>query len=890
MRRFLLRLIALFRAGRAEAELTREIDAHLRLLEDRFVQNGLSADEARLAARRAFGGVEQTKERQRDERSFRWMDESWLDLKLGARMLVKFPGITLIAVIALAVAIGAGAAYLEFVTEAIRPSLPVPGGDRIVGIQQWDIVGGRPEPRVVRAFRTWRDGVTSIELLGASRLLERNLIGNDSRVELVHGVEISASAFRLIPVRPLLGRPLVEEDERAGAPDVVVIGQALWRDRFGSDPAIVGKTVRLGNDTHSVVGVMPENFGFPINQSLWTPLRVHTLDFGNGEGPALRMFGRLKPGITTEAAESELLSILSATRADDGTERPLRPQVRPYVESLWQSIDNGRLQMRVLYSVNLFFVGLLLLCGANVATLVFGRTITREAEITVRTALGASRRRIIAQLFAEGLVLTSLATVVGLATASFALRWGRANWLAGADGGAAAPFWWDDRLSPETVLYAAVLAVLAAVIVGVVPAAKATGPQMQSRLKAAAAGSGLRFGGVWTAVIVGQVAITVVFMLSVVSIGWDFYANEYRGGEVAFARERYLSARLAGPDPERTARSEAAFVELQRRLSGEPGVRAVTSGTAFPGMQHSELFVEFRDAPAKLPKTGPLLVQSVAVAANFFDVFNAPIAAGRAFTSADLALNRPVAIVDQTFVQQVLDGRNPIGQWVRQPQRSENPEAGRWYEIVGVIGDLSIAPGKTSEDAIIYFPFAEASANMHIAVQLEGDGRAFAPRLRTLAFEVEPTLRLHEVLSLDQVNQSDRLAAEFFMRAFALVSVLALLLSTAGVFSMMAFAVARRTREIGIRVAIGADRWQILTGVFLRAFRQVAVGVAIGSVPGGLLVMAGAPEVAKGSTAGWVILAVTTVAAVMMTVTLLACAVPARRAFGVHPADALRAD
>ena len=157
MRRFLLRLLALVRAGRAEAELTREIDAHLRLLEDRFVQNGLSADEARLAARRAFGGqLQQTKERQRDERSFRWIDESWLDLKLGARMLVKFPGITLIAVIALAVAIGAGAAYLEFVTEAIRPSLPVPGGDRIVGIQQWDVVGGRPEPRAVRALRLAR--------------------------------------------------------------------------------------------------------------------------------------------------------------------------------------------------------------------------------------------------------------------------------------------------------------------------------------------------------------------------------------------------------------------------------------------------------------------------------------------------------------------------------------------------------------------------------------------------------------------------------------------------------------------------------------------------------------------------------------------------------------
>ena len=573
MRRFLLRILAFFRSSSAEADLRREIDSHLQLLEDQFVARGLTAAEARLAARRAFGGqVEQVKERQRDARSFRWIDESWLDLKLGARMLVKFPGITLIAVAALSVAIAAGAAYLEFVNEAIRPSLAIPDGDRVVGIQQWDIAGGRPEHRSLREFVVWREQLKSIELLGAYRPLERNLISEDGRVELVHGVEISPAAFRLIQVSPLLGRPLVNEDERPGSPAVVVLGYDVWRSRFGGDPAILGKAVRLGDETHTVVGVMPDGFGFPINHTLWAPLRVAATEVVTGMGPDIRMFGRLAPGITTQAAESELASIAVRSVAEPGAPHQLRPQVRPYVPSLWSSIDNGQLQIRILYGANLFFVGLVMLCGANVATLVFGRTVMREAEITVRTALGASRRRIIAQLFAEALVLTTIAASVGLIAASFGLRWGRGNWLAAAGDGGFPPFWWDDRLSAETILYGAALAVLAAVIVGVVPAAKATGSQMQSRLKyAAAGGGGMRFGGGWTVVIVGQVAVTVVFVLSVVAIAMDFLANEYRGGTVAFPREKYLSARLVvDREPTETTLRDTSAVGCRQKRTCAP--------------------------------------------------------------------------------------------------------------------------------------------------------------------------------------------------------------------------------------------------------------------------------------------------------------------------------
>jgi putative ABC transport system permease protein len=407
-----------------------------------------------------------------------------------------------------------------------------------------------------------------------------------------------------------LGRGLVQEDEQLGAPLVVVLGQQLWQARFGSDPAVVGRTVRLGSAVHTVVGVMPASFGFPINHSLWVPLRVNLTDLRSGEGPAILVFGRLAPGVPLEAAQAELTAI--STRTDGNTlraDQKLRPQVRPYVASYWSSTRDGQLQIVVLYSVNLFFIALLGVCGANVATLVFARTATREAEITVRSALGASRTRIVAQLFSEALVLALVAAGVGLAASSFGLRWGKANWLAGTANSTAAPFWWNDQLSTETLLYAGALTLLAAAIVGVVPALKATRPEMHARLKLAAVGGGsLKFGGIWTGVIVTQIALTVVFLLSVVSVGWNLWATGYRSAVTSFPRERYLSVRIemdreppaaasaTDAEAERRRRLRLTYQELENRLLAEPDVAAVTYAAAFPGLSHGEFWVEFQGA------------------------------------------------------------------------------------------------------------------------------------------------------------------------------------------------------------------------------------------------------------------------------------------------------
>ena len=903
IRRFLRRLLALVRPGRAEADLAREIDAHLHLIEEQFIAGGMPPDEAHYAARRAFGGVAQAKEHQRDARAFRTLAGWPMDLKLGARMLVKSPGLTIVAVLALTVAIGGGVAYMELVNDLYRPSLPLADGDRIVGIQNWDVAKDKAEPHLLHDFLRWREQARSVEHLGAVHAIERNLVAGDGRSEPVRGVEISTSAFRLVPTPPLLGRPLRSEDENPSAPPVVLIGYSLWQSRFSGEPNVVGRQVRLGSGSYTVVGVMPEAFGFPINHSLWLPLRIHGASVTRGGGPELRVFGRLAPGAERETAQAELNAITLRAAADaPASNQHLRPQVKPYLESILTVDADDGTQKVILYSVNIFFLGLLGICGANVATLVFARTATREGEITVRTALGASRGRIIAQLFAEALVLTSVAAVMGLTAAAFGVR--LITDLVRAQG-IPAPFWWNEQLAPLTLAYTLVLAVLAAAIIGIVPGLKATGPEMQARLKhAGAGGSGMKFGALWTGVIVGQVALTVVFLLTVVSLAWNAHGGRNGDKEFVFPTAEYLTLALeidrdstistsrAAAQADRNTALLAAYLQLEQRLEADPGVAGVTYTNRVPGLGTGEFWVELDGIePATRPSNGPLWVGTSSVAADFFATLNAPLVLGRTFTQTEIELERPVAVVDETFARLIFGAANPIGQRVRHQQNAEHAEAGPWLEIIGVAKDLTVGGGKTTEDAVLYRPLAPATASpIEVVVRAKGDAATVVHRLRAVVGAADPSLRLQRLRTLDERYEEAGLAYEVLAQGLSVVSLVAILLATAGVYALMSFTLARRTREIGIRVALGAAPRAIVTAIFSRAFKQIAVGVIAGSIPGAALVAFGAPEVARGGGLAVAATATAAVGLVIVVIALFACTLPARRALRIEPVEALRAD
>jgi putative ABC transport system permease protein len=806
---------------------------------------------------------------------------SWLDLKLGLRMLAKYPGLSAVGVLALTVAITISAAWFEFAGDYGDPELPLPGGERIVGILVHDLEAGAPVRATVHDFVAWRDQLRSIEELAAFRNLERNLVTADGRSEPLRGVEMSAAGFRVAGVPPLLGRPIVEDDETLAAPPVVVLGYGVWQSRFEGSGEVIGRVVQIGDARATVVGVMPEGFAFPMNQELWAPLRLNPLAYELDQSPTVRVFGRLTPSASPTEAQAELGAVGQRATAESATGARLRLEVRPYVQTL---LSLGRAEPPTDVVFGLVF---LVIC-ANVGTLIFARTATRAGEIVVRSALGASRRRIVLQLFAEALVLALVSAALGLLVVTTSMKWGMDLFWAVQGGVDLRPFWWNDTVSATTVLYVMALAVAAAVIAGVIPALKITGRGMAARLRqATAGGAGMRFGGVWTAIIVSQVAITVAFLP--VAFGEAVEVIGLQRNAPNYALDELLSARLFMDADGSSGRSEAdapppaRLAELQeelgRRIAAEPGVIGVAFANGLPSSGGAPITIQTEGSGRADEAVHRARVTKVD--ADFFPTLGTPLLLGRGFERTDLSAGRNAVIVNESFVRRVFAGANPIGQRLRSIEGNEAPAI--TYEVVGVVPDLGGAVDAGADPARLYRLSAPGTIQgARLAVRFVGAPTEFAPRLRQITAELSPSLRLYEVESLAQIGEAEKRSYFVFLGILALVGGVALLLSTVGVHSLMSFAVSQRTREIGIRAALGAQPRRIVTAIFSRAVLQLTAGVGVGAT----LVLLTADE----TPFGQVLLVLGMVAALMMAVGLAACVVPVRRALRIQPTEALRGE
>jgi predicted permease len=597
-------------------------------------------------------------------------------------------------------------------------------------------------------------------------------------------------------------------------------------------------------------------------------------------GPSVTLFGRLAPGASQRQAQAEIDGMTAGlASANREAYKNLQPFVVPYgappLEGDTPMIKN------VLYAANTFFLLLLGVVCTNVATLVFARTATRAWEVAVRHALGASRGRIIAQLFAEALVMTTLAAVLGTGLAKLALRWGVEL---GRD---VLPFWITDSLSTTTLLYAGLLTLVAAVIVGVLPALRVTRLNVQDGLRREqAAGASLRFGGVWTTVIVVQVAVTVA-MLPLAAVGVTA-SNRFHQRAEGVGADRYLTAAVAferqdqaGDAAAPVARERASLAELERRLRGEPGVEQVAFADRLPVMDTSKSSIEV-DTAAGAPATGLRWSTLAHVSPGFFATFGSAVVAGRNFLPIDLERGN-VLIVNQSFTRLVFGDRNPVGQRIRLAHSEENgvPADDGWYEIVGIVKDIGWQMPEPAEQAAMYHPAVlQPGTNVNVAV-LVHDPRGFAPRLRALANAVNPEMQLSEVQRLTDVGGRGATLTWTVTYVAGVVSFLVLLLSASGIHGLMSFIVARRTREIGIRVALGAPPRRIISGIFLRAFLQVALGILAGTIVVALKI-----DVASTTQ----VLMLVGADAIMLTAGLIACTLPLRRALRVDPTAALRAE
>jgi predicted permease len=815
---------------------------------------------------------------------------SWLDWKLGARMLLKYPALTIIGGLSLAGAIAIGAVGIELADELLYKRLPFDEGARVVRLETQDMAASRVEPRVLHDFPIWRRSLKTVVELSAARLSERNVLTGEGRVESLRVAEMTASAFPLTRVPPLLGRPLQPTDERQSAEPVVVLGYDVWQKQFLRDPAIIGRVVTVGRTARTVVGVMPPRFGFPHDEQLWVPLAIQ--DVPPRQGPAVQVFGRLADGASWRAAAAEI-DVVSTRAAIDqpATHAQLRTRVRAFAGRT--PGEPLRLEDLAVHAIVLLLLGAV---SANVATLIFARTAMREPEMVVRHALGASRARVIAQIVTESLVLTLAAAALGLVVAQITVRyaWARASLILGEN----LPFWVDLKLEPVTIAYALLLALVAAVLIGLLPALKATRASVGAGLQGiTGTGGTMKFGGIWSFIIGAQVACTLLFVPAAVGIFTNTLNEESKAASLP--TEHYLTFRLsmddeavAGeqgvPDDRQIGTRRArAYEEFSARLRQEPGVTDVTDGDRLPTMSPEWVAVEIEQdgaPPVHLEGNYEGGFAMAAVGAGYHDAFGARIVAGRGLQSADAGTANGPVVVNETFMRTM--GRNPVGARIRTVQRGGEREVGPWHEIVGVVTnvDMPIA-ADWSGAAYIYRAASTAEFDpVVVAVHMAGDATPLAPRLATLARQVDAGLHLRDIVTLDDIVAQEQRRMVGGSVVFGSVLLVALLFSAAGLYALMAVAVARRTREIGIRIALGATPRRVLRTVFTRAGRQLGGGIIAGN--GLILLLAWrADSLTPDLLATSVITSI-----IMAAVGVLACAAPARRALRIQPTEALRQD
>ena len=835
---------------------------------------------------------------------------SWLDVKLGLRMVRKHPVMTLASVFALSVGIPASMipGHVANVQESPLPEDPE---HRIRSLRYWNEATQQAASPTFFELERWSEELSTFATMGAFRVADFNVAIGGGGAAAATGAEVTSSVFDMLGAVPLHGRTLDSQDELPGSTDVVVVGHDLWQARLGGDPAAVGSTVRVAGVPRTVVGIMPEGFFFPSRQQLWLPL-TESLLVEPAQGRELQVLGRLAAGASPEEASEEVAASgrRLAEAFPESNER-MAAQVVPFSVSELRLPRGGWKAMNDHRVLSVLAIILLGVACTNVAMLVFARTATRFRELAIRTSLGASRRRIVAQMFVESLVLALGAAGLGL----LALQWLAVRletMLLAAASIRFPPYWMDFGLTWQVIVGALLVAVLSATLAGVLPALKVTGTRVQESIQKAQAGrSGIRFGGVTGALIVADVAIAVAVVGLAVGMAGQLRETLHAEDRVGIAAEEYLALELAVPYEEnvsgdgellseefvaRVAQTQQALVE---RLEADPRVRSVAIADALPRQDHRHRRTAIEGETTWLTVEGrpgaiaPPLLPVAQVDVGYFEALGQSILAGRGFGQADLAEGVSTAIVNTSFVERRMGGRNPIGQrirfWIGTSAGGEFED--RWYEVVGVVGPLGMNVAMPEQDAGVYLPAAPGEIHpLRLAVHLAVEPESFIPTARGILSDVDASAVLEPPRPLDRVVQSMWYFYIGSVIALAIVLGILVTLAASGIYAIMSFAVSERTREIGIRSALGERK----STVALRVGRRSLVQIALGAVLGMPLAMSlyrltqlGYSQRVATFGFGMAFAAAVGVAIVIGT---LACLSPTRRALSIQPTEALKGE
>lgn len=809
-----------------------------------------------------------------------WITAS--DLKLSLRLMRKQPLLAATAVAALAVGIALATLGFSVLDTALHGELPFPDGERFVQLRVMQLPEGYRTSLDLDRYHLLREAVDTLEHLGAvgggQVTLTRASSSGELTVEPLEGAFVTPASFAYFSVVPRLGRGLVPADGAPGAPPVAVVSEDFWRRGLGGGPEVVGTTLSLGGVERTVVGVLPAGFEFPRRAAVWLPLDEQYLggDAASGPRAGLRIFGVLRPGVSLAVAEEEITALARQWRAEHSPATETRLSVHAYTEPP----EGVGLMGSVLVTV---LVLVLLVIAGNVANLMLARTSSRTGELAVRSALGASRSRLIGQLTAEVLLLASVAAGLGLWAARRVL--GLMDRLITEK-----PPWIDFAVSPRTVVFVVGITLLACLVGGVLPALRATrrDPALGMRSGRRADG-GFAMGRLGKAMMIGELALSVGLLTGALVTAQGFMA--YLDGHAGLPEGTVLTSKVvtAGVSDSGGAGAPGWPAAVTRAVEGLPGVAAAGAATRLPRQDPPTRRIHL--AADRGGEREVATVPVVAVQPGFLEALDARLLAGRLFEEGDLTEHAPpVAIVNESFVARVLDGRNPLGRRIRTGAAGEPSGQPVWREIVGVVPDLGLSAADPERAAGVYLPMAEAPAPFfYLALRSEADPLQLAGPLRQALAGLHPELAVHEVQLLEQVNRDERAFLGGLATTLTAMGATALLLSLVGLYAILSFSVTRRTREIGIRVALGASRRQVLAMITRSAVVHLTWGALLGSAVAWFFVRAQDALLVTRLPTGqmWVL---PVVVALLAVAGFLACQAPARRALGIEPSVALRAE
>ena len=879
IRELIGRLLNAVWRSRAEAQLAREVRSHLDLLEERFLREGMAPEEARRAARRAFGGVEQAKEVQRDARSFLWLDDARRDVGYALRTLRRTPGFTVVAVITLSLGIGAATVIYSVLHNVVVEPFPYVHGDRMVNVvirDRDDNVFRGPLPPA--EFLDFLEQSTVLEDVAGTAGRGMHMV-SDTGAERVSVIRMTPNGFAYLGVPPMMGRHFGPADATPDAPPVAVLSYRAWHRSFGGDPSILGRRITLDGEPKTIVGVMPPRFEWHVGD-LWVPA---TILRGGGDQSPRYFQARLRKGVTVEEAEAQMAVIVRRRAALFPDQYPEGTRVDVLTIIDWVV----RQYRQTLYTLFAAVSLLLLIACCNVANMLLARGMARARELTVRSALGASRARIVRQLFVESVVLAALGTVVGIA-----LAYGGVRALATLLPRAGVAWEVQLRLNESALQFALATAALATLIFGLFPAFNSAGRDLVTAINAGgrAGTGGRRERRLRTALVVAEVALSVVLLLGAGVLMKTFASLV--GVDLGFNVRNLLTTAMSFPpaQPASAAAAHQFYFSLVDRIAAVPGVESAAIANGVPPMSGSGTLVEVLGAPASEARESALHWCSE----TYLDTLGVPLTAGRGFTRADVAASRQIAIVNRTLAERFFGKEVPIGRSIRmpmlaRPQVMPAPLTDPTFEIIGVVADVVNRRLTDPVAPHVYVPFTIGGVrNMRLVVRTSEPPPVVQRWVRA---EIDRLDRGVASTPATSVEEELRRSASYAWPRFNVVviglfAVTGLVLVALGIYGVMAYTVAQQTRQIAIRLALGSNRSQVLTMVLRGGLVMLAgglvVGVGAGLVTNRLLatVLWRVTPHDPATIAGTIVLVV--------VVGLAACYVPAWRAMRVDPAVALR--